>query len=616
MLRKLPLTTNQFLIKQLPNAIAFIYTDFSVALASDKWAEELDLETRDMAHRNINNLLDKVSDGLSANIRSCFHGKFPEPYIESRSDSDNKAKWLEWTNIPWYDEDENIIGAIVRVEDITDRVNNEQRTEKLEFILKETVEVGKIGSWEYDPFQDRMVCCQMIRKIAEVDDNYEFTIDRAINFYKVGYNRNTISMAMYSAMENKTSWNENLQVITAKGNEKWLNVSGKPLYNNGNYVGLIGTIQDITDYVLTEQRTKNNEHLLRTLINNLPVQIYIKDTESRKLMANKHELDFCGKQFEKDVIGKDDFELYDKITAQRFREEDIEVMVSQIPMLNKEIFVNRPDGTTATYLSSKIPLKGIDGETNGLVGISMDISDLKQKEKDLKKLISVTSHQNKKLVNFAQIVSHNLRSHSANFSMLLEFLRTEENEVEKGKIVKMLTDASNKLMETLNNLNEIVAINTESTINKMKVDLNEEINNVLKDMADLLDGHRATIITEIPRNAYINVVPNYLESILAHIISNAIKYKKPEVDPVIKFSLTYIQNYTVLSIEDNGIGMDLTKHGKKLFGMYKTFHNNQDARGLGLYIVKNKIEAMEGKVNAKSQVGVGTTINLYFNEEN
>jgi len=616
MLRNIPQTTNQFLIKQLPKATAFIDLDYKIALASDKWAEELNLEIRNIIHKNIHDLLQPVSDKWNENLRACFNGKFPDSCVERYLDFDSRIKWLEWTHIPWYDENENIVGAIVQTEDITDRINREQKTEKLEFILKETIEIGKIGNWEYDQLQDKLNCCSMVRTITEVDDDYEFTLDNAVNFYKLGYSRNTISMAIYTAMEKKRPWNERLQIITAKGREKWVNVSGKPLYNNGIYVGLVGIIQDITDYVLTEQKTKNSEHLLRTLINNLPVHIYIKDTESRKLLVNKPELEFCGIAHENDLIGKDDFAIFDKITAQKFREEDLEVMISQNPMLNKEIYLNHPDGTTATYLSSKIPLKGINGETNGLVGITMNISEMKQKEKELRKLISITSLQNKKLVNFAHIVSHNLRSHSANFSMLLDFLTTEENEQERIKIVKMLTDASNKLMETLHNLNEIVAINTESTLDKKSVNLNEGINKVLGDLADVLNKNRATVITEIPKNAQVNVIPNYLESILFHIVTNAIKYKKPDIDPIIRFGLTYIQNYTVLSIEDNGLGIDMKKFGNKLFGMYKTFHGNQDARGLGLYIVKNKIEAMEGKINAKSQIGVGTTFNLYFNEDN
>ena len=391
MLRNTPTITNQFLIKQLPKATAFINMDFNVALASDKWVEELNLETRDIAHKNIHDLLHTISDKLNGSLQACFNGEFPQPCIESHIDLNHNTKWLEWTNIPWYDENENIIGAIVQTEDVTDRINNEQKIEKLEFILKQTVEVGKIGSWEYNQLQDVLNCCSMIRNIMEVDDDYEFTMDNAVNFYKVGYNRNTISMAIYSAIENKRPWNESLQIITGKGKEKWVNVSGKPLYNNGNYVGLIGTIQDITDYILTEQKTRDSEHLLRTLIDNLPINIYIKDTESKKILVNRPELEFCGIAHENDLIGKDDFDVFDQVTAQKFKEEDLEVMISQNPMLNKEVYLDKPDGSRATYLSSKIALKGINGETNGLVGITMDISDLKQKEKELKKLINVTS---------------------------------------------------------------------------------------------------------------------------------------------------------------------------------------------------------------------------------
>ena len=81
-------------------------------------------------------------------------------------------------------------------------------------------------------------------------------------------------------------------------------------------------------------------------------------------------------------------------------------------------------------------------------------------------------------------------------------------------------------------------------------------------------------------------------------------------------STTQIEGNTVLSIADNGLGIDLKKYGDKLFGMYKTFHNHCEARGIGLYITKNQIDAMNGKVEVLSEVGKGTTFNIYFNERN
>lgn len=616
MIKNTPILSNEFLIKQLPISTVFINRESRVVLASDKWALDFNFQGKDYIGKTIYELFNKTSDKWAKILESCFDGKFPEPAIESISALNSQEKWLEWTSSPWYDEQENIIGAIVQTEDVTDRIITELKLEKLQFLQKETTEHGKLGTWEYNKQQDSFSCSQMIRTILEVDDDFDLNIDNIVEFYKTGYSKNTVSMAIYNAREKNIPFKEKLQIVTANGNEKWVNVSGMPLFKNGEYVALLGIVQDITDYVLKEQETKDNEHLLKTLINNLPLQIYIKDIQSKKLLANKSELAFLGLKDENDIIGKNDFDLYDKATAQKFRDEDVEVMISQIPMLNKELSYRNADGSTTTFLTSKIPLKGENGEVNGIVGISMDISEQKQKEQELKDLISVTSSQNKKLINFAHIVSHNLRSHSANFAMLLDFLAHEKDENERSRIMEMLSESSKNLMETLHNLNDIVAINTESNIIKQKVNLNSNINKVLNKLKPQLDKNKATIISEISDDVNLNVVPSFLLNILENIVSNAIKYRKSQLDPVIKFSLNYVQNYTVLSIEDNGMGLDTKKYGHKLFGMYKTFHGNPDAKGLGLYITKNQIEAMQGKINASSKVGSGSTFNLYFNEKN
>jgi hypothetical protein len=68
----------------------------------------------------------------------------------------------------------------------------------------------------------------------------------------------------------------------------------------------------------------------------------------------------------------------------------------------------------------------------------------------------------------------------------------------------------------------------------------------------------------------------------------------------------------ILNVSDNGIGIDMKKNGDKLFGMYKTFNNNPDARGIGLFITKNQIDAMGGKVEVESELGKGTSFKIYF----
>ena len=200
--------------------------------------------------------------------------------------------------------------------------------------------------------------------------------------------------------------------------------------------------------------------------------------------------------------------------------------------------------------------------------------------------------------------------------MLLNFLVHETDEEEKDNILNMLTDASNNLLETLDNLNEVVAINTNLNIEKKFVYLGKTILGVQKSLLGFLLNNNAKIVNKVEEDVVINVEPAYLESILMNFINNSVKYKHPDRRPEIILSTEKKGEYTVLSIQDNGMGIDLKKYGNKLFGMYKTFHDNKDARGIGLYISKNQIEAMNGKVTVESEPGTGTNFRIYFHEKN
>lgn len=68
----------------------------------------------------------------------------------------------------------------------------------------------------------------------------------------------------------------------------------------------------------------------------------------------------------------------------------------------------------------------------------------------------------------------------------------------------------------------------------------------------------------------------------------------------------------MLNFQDNGLGIDLEKHGEKLFGMYKTFHQHPDSRGVGLFITRNQVESMGGKIEVSSTVNVGTTFSIHL----
>jgi len=417
-------------------------------------------------------------------------------------------------------------------------------------------------------------------------------------------------------LENSNAFGPEEQEYIKKDGTKFpVLVSGSLVGNTKGRRLLWSTAQDISESKLTEIQLREEKQLLRTLIDNLPLNVFIKDLDSRKILVNKAELDYVGLK-ESEVIGKNDYEFYDEKSAIISRDEDQDVIRSRKPMLRKETISVKKDGTITSFLTSKIPLFGTDNKVKGLIGISLDISDLKRKEEELHDLINVTSVQNKKLINFAHIVSHNLRSHTANFSMLLDFLVSETDVEEKNRIIKMLMEASDNLLETLENLNEVVAISTNINLDKKPVRLHEKIQAVEQNLTAYLKNNNALIVNEVDEDLEVKAVPAYAESILMNFITNSIKYRDPMRKPVIHLSAETEGEYTVLNIKDNGLGIDMKEHGDKLFGMYKTFHENPDARGIGLYITKNQIEAMNGKITVESKVGKGTTFKIYFNDEN
>ena len=615
MMLKIPRTeTNNYLIKQLPNATAFLNTKLEVMHASDKWIEYFNFTHENVIGKKISELFGGVNKNWHKVMNDCLKGKGGGSGKEQLLDHDNENHWFEWTNTPWFDENENIRGVIIQTEDVTELVNREMELEMLDRLLRDKSEITKIGSWNFCIRTQELVWCDLTRKILEVSDDFIPTIENGVSFYKHGYSRNTIAMAVEKALQEEVPWNLKLQVVTAKGNEKWVAAAGKPMYKNGEFIGLLGTFQDVDDQVKAELKSKESELLLKTLIDNLPLNVFIKDIDSKKILVNKAECEYLGVKNSKDLIGKTDFDLYDKEMAQISRDEDLYVMNTLTPILGRETQNRKSDGKVTTFLTSKIPLLRDDGSANGLVGISLDITKLKQKEEELIGLINVTSLQNKKLVNFAHIVSHNLRSHSANFSMLLDFLINERNGEERKNIIKMLVEASDNLLDTLENLNEVVAINTNTNLDKKPIKFNKTLSNVSQSLTAFLKNNNAKITNTISDDLIVKVIPSYLESIIMNFITNAIKYKEPTRDPEIHLSAVKEGNYTVISIADNGLGIDLKKYGDKLFGMYKTFHSNKDARGIGLYITKNQIEAMGGKVKVTSQPGKGSTFNIYFHE--
>jgi signal transduction histidine kinase len=249
--------------------------------------------------------------------------------------------------------------------------------------------------------------------------------------------------------------------------------------------------------------------------------------------------------------------------------------------------------------------------SDSIEGILLSIEDITNRKKvalDLQKSFQLVSEQNKRLLNFSYIVSHNLRSHASNIISISRFLEVLDSEAERKEMVQHLKTVSTALDETLHNLNEVVAIQNNINVHMQLVNVYQYVQNALVVLKNQIAEKQAVIQINIATDVYIRYNPAYLESIFLNFLSNALKYSRPNVVPTILLNMQQMPGEQwQLTITDNGMGIDMQKYGNKLFGMYKTFHGNKDARGIGLFITKNQIEAMGGSVEVQSEPQKGTT---------
>ncbi len=388
----------------------------------------------------------------------------------------------------------------------------------------------------------------------------------------------------------------------------WLDVNAVPVIDeNGELDFVICTFSNITKRIHLQKIQNETEQNLQQIFEFYPVPILLVDNETNRIhLANKKLSELMEYSIE-ELIGKETVEFYANI---KDRNDIVDEYKQEGRINNREVtFIKKSGEALDVLLSSE--LISLNGRLYKLSGF-IDISRRKKVEYSLNRSLQLVSDQNTRLLNFSYIVSHNLRSHAGNIKSIVRFLGLSKTEEEKKLLMDNLRVVSENFETTMLHLNEIVQINSNVNIYLEDLNLFEYAIKALEISEELIANKSAKIINRIPDNFIIKYNPAYLESILFNFLSNALKYSSPERMPEIHLDAFWEQDRPVLVCKDNGLGIDLEKNGDKLFGMYKTFHGNKDAKGVGLFMTKNQVEAMHGKIEVDSQLGKGTSFKIYL----
>jgi len=241
-----------------------------------------------------------------------------------------------------------------------------------------------------------------------------------------------------------------------------------------------------------------------------------------------------------------------------------------------------------------------------MFGILQDITERKAAEIERIKLVNELVLRNTELEQFAYFISHNLRAPVANIigaSCVLEFpeLSDEEREI----LTTGINSSVKKLDDVIADLNHILQVKDRMDGNSEIVNFAALVNDIKGGVINLYIGADVEIKYNFDAvNEYLTLKP-YLYSVFYNLITNSIKYRKKDVRCMIEIKSNIVNKHIELSFRDNGMGINLQKYGDQLFGLYKTFHTGIEGKGMGLFMVKTVVEALGGRISARSEENEG-----------
>ncbi|TVZ26786.1 hypothetical protein JM83_1776 [Gillisia sp. Hel_I_86] len=402
------------------------------------------------------------------------------------------------------------------------------------------------------------------------------------------------------------------RLIQKNGNFLWINLSVSPLWKKGSTTTAhIALIEDITETVLAQEELTHKEKRYRALVENGAEVLTIFSKEGKAIYTSPSSEKLSGYSEAEikslnlgSLVHPEDFKVFQQQIHTAIQNPKQPIVGNPVRLINKMGEWRWAESTITSLLE--------DPNINGIVGNFRDVSEKKEAEINLNKSYQMVMEQNRRLLNFSYIVSHNLRSHSSNIQAILSLYNTTDIEDEKSNYIELLSKVGNALNLTLDDLNEVVSIGTNLDLKVEPLNVNVFLDKTIELLEVQINRKAAIIRRDVPDEMVIDFNPAYLESVLLNFLTNALRFREPERKLEISIKGTRENGAWILFVKDNGIGIDMECHGDKLFGLYKTFTTAPNSRGIGLFITRNQINAMGGEIFVESKVGVGTTFKVCF----
>jgi len=308
---------------------------------------------------------------------------------------------------------------------------------------------------------------------------------------------------------------------------------------------------------------------------------------------------------------------FDQIVNQQKRYQNIEVAVS----------FSKPK---KRWLNMTLTPIIINNEIKHIIATNRDISKYKEMERELKKLSfeleKEVMNRNRELVytnkeleeingyldSFVHGAAHDLRSPVMQMKGMISFFPKIKSMEKKEEMISEFSESVHHMENTINGLIEMIEFQKNTDLLVNEVDLVQVFNEVQQQLSSELEAINASIVTAFIQKPQIRYTRAYITSIFYNLLSNSIKYRSYNRPLEIKVNITKKEIYTVISVTDNGIGIDLERYGHFLFKPFKRLTVERNGTGIGLSIINSVVKKNGGKIEVKSNINKGATFSVYL----
>jgi PAS domain S-box-containing protein len=350
---------------------------------------------------------------------------------------------------------------------------------------------------------------------------------------------------------------------------------------------------------------KKERNLLRTLIDNLPDYIYVKDRESRFTVGNRAVAHVMGARAPEELVGKTDFDFYpEELAAQYYADEQMVIQSGQ-SVFNREEPIVDPTGNPGWISTAQVPLQDEKGRIVGLVGIGRDITERKRAAAEREKLIE-------ELDAFAHTVAHDLQNPLAQILGRADYLQEHSASMTNEELPEHLQAIVRTGRKMSNVITELLLL---SGVRKRQVELSPlDMASIVAEarerLADMIEESQAELILP-PGWPIARGYAPWIEEVWINYLSNALKYggQPPRVE---LGGIMQADSMVRFWIRDNGPGLTIEEQARLFTPFTQLGQAQTKGQGLGLSIVRRIMEKLGGQVGVESEGVAGQGSTFFF----